>query len=356
MEQTPQSFSRVLSSMCTEPHPAAREAASTFLATNPGDPGTFPEVAEMEREAVETLGEIVGLETAYGYIASGGTEANIQAVHAARNLADTDRPNMVIGASAHFSFRKAASLLGVDLRVAPTDDDHVVEVDAMTELANDDTVLIVGVAGSTEYGRVDPIAHLADLADTYDAHLHVDAAWGGFVLPFTDYEWNFAHAAIDSMTIDPHKLGRAAIPAGGFLARDRAVLSALAIETPYLHSDRQATLLGTRSGAGIASAVVALDELWPEGYRDEFERAQEVAAWLADALAGRLEHVIDPVLPIVSAGIEPAVFDALRARGWRISRTKAGELRVVVMPHVRQSMLEAFIGDLDEVITAPEQL
>ena len=43
----PQEFSRVLSSMCTEPHPAAREAAERFLATNPGDPGTYEAVAQV---------------------------------------------------------------------------------------------------------------------------------------------------------------------------------------------------------------------------------------------------------------------------------------------------------------------
>src|SRR6056297_3985440 len=86
-ERRPQEFDRVLSSMCTEPHPRAHEAAVDFLATNPGDPETYQTVAELEEEAVATLGEITGLDDPYGYIASGGTEANIQAVHAARNRA-----------------------------------------------------------------------------------------------------------------------------------------------------------------------------------------------------------------------------------------------------------------------------
>lgn len=352
----PQSFATVLSSMCTQPHPAAREAAERYLATNPGDPGTFPAVAALEREAVQILGELVGIDAPHGYIASGGTEANIQAVHAARNLSDTDTPNMVIASSAHFSFRKAASLLDVDLRVASLDSDYRADIDEIAALADDDTVLFVGVAGTTEYGRVDPIPALAELATEFDAHLHVDAAWGGFALPFTEYRWNFAHTAIDSMTIDPHKLGQAAIPAGGFLVEDSRILDALAVETPYLHSDEQATLLGTRSGAGVASAAAALSALWPDGYRHEFERATALADWLADELSTRGERVVEPVLPLVSSTIDDDVFNALRSQGWRISRTHAGELRIVIMPHVQEAMLEAFLADYDEIRqTTPKQ-
>jgi glutamate/tyrosine decarboxylase-like PLP-dependent enzyme len=84
----PQSFDRVVSSMCTRPHPAAREAAERFLATNPGDPETYRSVAAVETGVVETLGEMTGLDDPHGYVASGGTEANIQAVRAARNRAD----------------------------------------------------------------------------------------------------------------------------------------------------------------------------------------------------------------------------------------------------------------------------
>jgi tyrosine decarboxylase / aspartate 1-decarboxylase len=73
--------------MCTEPHPAACRATERFLATNPGDPASYPAVADLEAEAIDYLGEVAGLDDPDGYIASGGTEANIQAVRAARNLA-----------------------------------------------------------------------------------------------------------------------------------------------------------------------------------------------------------------------------------------------------------------------------
>jgi tyrosine decarboxylase/aspartate 1-decarboxylase len=356
--RAPQEFDRVLSSMCTNPHPDAREAAERFLATNPGDPDTYPAVAELEREAVATLGDVVGLDDPHGYVAAGGTEANLQAVRAARNLATGDAGqgtrssrsgdvNVVAPESAHFSFQKAADVLDVELRLAPTDDDHRVDVDAAADLSDDDTAVVVGVAGTTEYGRVDPIPALADVAESVGARLHVDAAWGGFLLPFTDHDWSFADAAVDTMTIDPHKVGQAPIPAGGFLARDTESLDALAIETPYLESDTQPTLGGTRSGAGVAGAHAALDALWPEGYRKQYERSQANADYLASELASRGYHVVDPELPLVAADLPDDEFDALRDRGWRISRTASEALRVVCMPHVTREMLDEFLADVD---------
>ncbi len=349
MERSPQSFTRVLSSMCTRPHPQAREAATRFLATNPGDPGTFPTVASIESEVVEALGEIADLDDPTGYVASGGTEANIQAVRIARERSDTDTPNVVLPASAHFSFHKAASLLDLEVRVAETGDDGRVDLADVKRLIDNETALVVGVAGTTEYGRVDPIPALCDIAATVDARVHVDAAWGGFILPFTDYQWHFGHSSIDSMTIDPHKLGQAAIPAGGLLVKRAADLEALSVNTPYLHTDEQPTLLGTRSGAGVASAHAAIEALWPEGYHQEYERANELAEWLTDRLHMRGFEVVEPTLPIVSVTLADEVFTALRDRGWRVSRTSTDELRIVVMPHVTREMLEEFLTDLDTI-------
>ena len=347
MRGQPQDFDRVLSSMCTEPHPVAREAAERFLATNPGDPATYQTVAELEDEAIAGLGEVVGLDDPAGYIASGGTEANIQAVRIARNRAVSSTPNVVVPESAHFSFQKAADVLSVELRVAPLTDDWTADVGAMRRFCDEDTALVVGVAGTTEYGRVDPIPELADLANDVGALCHVDAAWGGFVLPFTDHEWHFAHAAIDTMTIDPHKMGAAAIPAGGLVARDGELFDALAVDTPYLESAKQATLTGTRSGAGVASAAAVMDELWPDGYREQYERLQSLAEWFAAELTERGFDVVDPVLPLVAVDFPGDLFDSLRADGWRLSRTGAGELRVVCMPHVDRDVLATFLDDVD---------
>ncbi|QZP37631.1 tyrosine decarboxylase MfnA [Halobaculum magnesiiphilum] len=375
-ERRPQSFDRVLSSMCTQPHPAARRAAERFLAANPGDPATYETIAELEREAVASLAEITGLAdavgvdgdteargnigvrentdshgdiAAHGYVTSGGSESNIQAVRSARERAESDDPVVVAPESAHFSFHKAASVLGVELRTVPTDDAGRADVDAVAAAVDDDVALVVAVAGSTEYGRVDPIPAMADLAVDAGVPLHVDAAWGGFHLPFSGHDWGFDVDGVETLTIDPHKVGRAAVPAGGLLARDPTALDALAVDTPYLETASQASLTGTRSGAGVASAAAAMDELWPDGYRAEYERASELAAWFAEELRSRELDVVDPELPLVAFDLPRATFEAVRERGWRISRTGAGEARVVVMPHVTRGSLSAFLDDLDDL-------
>lgn len=346
----PQKFRRVLSSMCTEPHPAAREAATRFLATNPGDPATYRSVATLEEQVVAALGEMTGLDgEAHGYVTSGGTEANIQAVRAARDRSDSPTPNVVAPESVHFSFRKAADVLGVDLRFVPTGNGHRTDPDAVAEAVDDDTALVVGVAGTTEYGRVDPIPALGELARDAGALMHVDAAWGGFALPFTDHEWQFDHAPVDSITVDPHKLGRAVVPAGGLLFRERASLDALAVDTPYLETTSQATLTGTRSGAGVASAAAAIDALWPDGYREQYERLQADADWFAAELDGRGFDVAEPELPLVTVQLPDDLFDALRECGWRIARTAGGALRVVCMPHVTRETLGSFLADVDRL-------
>jgi tyrosine decarboxylase/aspartate 1-decarboxylase len=352
VDAEPQSFDRVLSSMCTEPHPVAREAAERFLATNPGDPASYPAVAELESRAVSLLGELAGLDDPEGYVATGGTEANVQAVRIARERArdrGIDEPNVVAPDSAHFSFRKAADLLAVELRTVPTDDDGRADPDAVAAAVDDDTAAVVAVAGTTEYGRVDPVPALADVATDADALCHVDAAWGGFELPFTGHDWHFDHAAVDTMTVDPHKLGRAAVPAGGLLVEDPALLDRLTVDTPYLESREQVTLPGTRSGAGVASAAAALDELWPEGYRQQRSRIRGVATWLADRLAERGYDVVEPELSIVACDLDRGTFEALREAGWRVARTAAGELRVVCGPHVTRDRLASFLSDLDGV-------
>jgi tyrosine decarboxylase/aspartate 1-decarboxylase len=92
-----------------------------------------------------------------------------------------------------------------------------------------------------------------------------------------------------------------------------------------------------------------MEALWPDGYREAAERAGENAAWLADALAERGYDIVEPTLPLVAAALPEPEFEALREAGWKVSRTAAGELRVVCMPHVTRDALRAFVADLDRI-------
>jgi len=147
----------------------------------------------------------------------------------------------------------------------------------------------------------------------------------------------------------PTRSGRHPCPPAASSPRDPETLDALAIATPYLESDTQPTLGGTRSGAGVAGAHTALSELWPEGYREQYDRSQANADYLAAELSARGYDVVDPELPLVAADLPDDEFRALRDRGWRISRTASDALRVVCMPHVTREMLDAFLVDVDAV-------
>ncbi len=170
----PQDFERVLSSMCTVPHPSAREAAERFLATNPGDPGTYETIAGLDVRPSKSRRR----RRVRPRVRRLGRERRRVRRYARSEPRRHGRPERGC-ARQRTSPSKAADVLGVELRTAPAAD-YRVNMAAMAELVDEDTVCVVGVAGSTEYGYVDPIPAIADLAETVDALCHVDAAWGGF--------------------------------------------------------------------------------------------------------------------------------------------------------------------------------
>ncbi len=113
------------------------------------------------------LSNLLGLKEGYGHIVSGGTEANILAVRAFRNLSDAEKPELILPESAHFSFLKAGEMLGVRLVWAKLKEDYSVDVRDVEDKITDNTIGIVGIAGTTGLGVVDDIPALSDLALDY---------------------------------------------------------------------------------------------------------------------------------------------------------------------------------------------
>ena len=140
---------RIIGSMCTCPHPLARRVYARFLAKNLGDSGLFPAVAEIEREAISMLGTLLSNPEASGQIVTGGTEANVLALWTAKKLAKKTNCEVVVPASAHCSFDKAADLLGLKLVKARLNSKFQVDVGAVKKAINQRTIAIVGIAGST---------------------------------------------------------------------------------------------------------------------------------------------------------------------------------------------------------------
>ncbi|ERH12201.1 MAG: hypothetical protein J07HB67_01215 [halophilic archaeon J07HB67] len=99
----------------------------------------------------------------------------------------------------------------------------------------------------------------------------------------------------------------------------------------------------------MASARAALDALYPDGYRDAHERADELAAWLGAELDGRGYTVRPRDLPVVAVDLPESLVSRLREAGWRLSPTAAGEARIVCMPHVTRESLTGLVADLDRL-------
>lgn len=357
MRRRDHTYDRFFSTMCTQPHPIAAIAHNMFLETNLGDPGLFPGTAEIEQRAIRIMGELLGCANAYGYISTGGTESNIQAIHAARNEFGIRDGNIVVPASAHFSFDKIGDILCLDVRKAELDDSLKVDVSSVERLVDEKTVAIVGIAGTTEFGQVDPIDALADIALENGIHLHVDAAFGGFVLPFLedDFKWNFRVDGVSSITIDPHKMGLSTIPAGGLLFRESGDLEVLETETHYLTKARQASLTGTRSGAAAAATYAVIIRLGKKGFRELIDYCMDLTRYtVSGARDIGIEPVIDPVMNVVALKVpEPAkVRQDLMKLGWHVSMTREPHraLRLILMRHITRESIDLFLRDLEAVL------
>ena len=179
---------RILGSMCTEAHPFAKEVYCKFLDSNLGDPGLFKGTKYIENEVIKSIGELLSISEPYGNIVTGGTEANIMAMRAARNHArkykGIKEGEIIIPDSAHFSFKKAADMMNLKIIEAKLDENYKIDVDSVKENISDNTVAIVAIAGTTELGLVDPIEELSEIAYENNIYFHVDAAFGGFSIPF----------------------------------------------------------------------------------------------------------------------------------------------------------------------------
>jgi tyrosine decarboxylase/aspartate 1-decarboxylase len=348
---------KILCSMCTKPHPIAEKAYRLFLNSNLGDPGLFPGSVQLEKEVIAGLAALLHGENCVGHVVSGGTEANLMALSAARNMARVDAPEVVLPESAHFSFTKICNLLNIKPVYAGLDDSFRVDPLQVEKRVCENTVAIVGTAGTSELGVVDPIEELPRIAQAHKVWLHVDAAFGGLVIPFLPDpkpRIDFALEAVESITVDPHKMGLAAIPAGGILFRHREALDCLKTETPYLTDHYQTTFVGTRSGAAAASTWAVFNLLGVESYRKIVEKCMKTTGFFAEGLkdAG-FKLVVEPTLNVVafrSDGGSKRLAEKLRRQGWFVSYVPRYDcIRIVVMPHVKNKHATAFLKDLAQI-------
>ena len=346
---------RVLGSMCTEPHHIARKAYSMFWEANLGNPGLCPGTEELHDELMGMLGDMLGDPRASGYLVSGGTESNVTALWIAKKL--TGNKEVVMPQSAHFSFSKAVDLLGMTSVVVGLDPDFRADLGQLEAAIGPNTAAVVGVAGSTELGVVDPIRKVAELCGE-DVFLHVDAAFGGFVLPFLKDlghdvpDFDLSVPNVSSLGVDPHKMGMSTIPSGALLLRHGRHLENIAVESPYLTTMRHTALSGTRASASVAATWAVMKYLGRGGYRNIVKGCMDNTAYLRARVEELdLSLVCEPVMNILGVKLEkPADVDKwLQERGWRASKGRNPCcLRLIVMPHVSRDSIDEFVPVLEQ--------
>ncbi|WP_456471804.1 tyrosine decarboxylase MfnA [Methanocaldococcus sp.] len=350
---------KIFGSMCTSIHPLAKEIVLMFLETNLGDPGLFKGTKLLEEKAVKLLGEILNNKNPFGFIVSGGTEGNLMAMRAIKNMKGK---NIIIPRTAHFSFEKAKDMMDLNFIYAPTNKNFEVDVKFVKDYVEDNNIDgIVGIAGTTEFGTIDNIEELSKIAIEYNLYLHVDAAFGGLVIPFlpekykkknVNYKFDFS-LNIDSLTVDPHKMALCPIPAGGILFKDESYKKYLEIEAPYLTETKQYTILGTRPGFGAACSYGILKHLGFEGMKKIVESCMDITLYFRDKLRKEgFRLVIDPILNILAIEDEDAkeTCRKLKEKGFYPSICSNVEaLRIVVMPHIKKEDVDRFIDALKEV-------
>lgn len=345
---------KVFGSMCSEPLEITREVHSMFIEANLGNPGLCRGTEKLNEEIHRAVGSLINApDDCESLTIGGGTEGNILALWRARN--ETGKRRVILPESAHFSFLKACDILEMEPVYLPPDEDHLPDLNILEELVDDSIAAVVGVAGTTELGLIEPIREMADIVG--DIHLHVDAAYGGFVIPFLKelgYDlpaYDFEIPGVDTLVVDPHKMGLSTVPLSLFYSREPLEFS---VEAPYLSGQRQRTLRGTRSSAPVAAFWANLNLLGKEGYRDIIARCMENTLYLLDAMGDiGLEPIIQPIMNIVSfhhPDAKRVVMDMAKM-GYNISRTvKPSGLRFVVMPHVDPDNIDIMIKELKRVI------
>jgi tyrosine decarboxylase/aspartate 1-decarboxylase len=345
---------RILCSMCTEPLPIAKKAYEMFFETNIGDSGLFPGAARLEKEVLLQLSYLLNSQNSRGFLVSGGTEANLIALLAARNMAKTKKPEVVLGESAHFSFTKICKMLNIKPVYVKLDSSFRVNLSEVEKRITENTIALVGTAGTTELGVIDPIDKLSAISMRHNVWLHVDAAFGGLVIPFLDkppVPFDFSLEGVKSITVDPHKMGMAAIPTGGILFKEESSLNFIKVQTPYLTDKDQYTFVGTRTGASAASAWAVFKLLGFQGFQKIVSSCIKNTKLLSKNLKKQgFNLVVEPKLNLLAFRSENSSILAAKIinRGWYVSYVpRYNCIRIVVMPHVKQRHILALLKELE---------
>jgi tyrosine decarboxylase/aspartate 1-decarboxylase len=299
-----------------------------------------------------------------GYVASGGTEANIEAIWIARNYfvaegnADLKEIAIICSSDTHYSIFKAADLLNIDILIVDVEEKKrnlkisKLEDTIIDALASGKKYFIpVLNLGTTMFGSVDDIDKITNLFNlmklTYK--LHVDAAYGGFIYPFTNTEnnYNFNNPYISSIALDAHKMLQAPYGTGIFLTRKNMMNYVRTNKASYVMGSDY-TLCGSRSGANAVCVWMILHSHGSSGWLFKMSQLMDRANNVCEKLDELgVEYFRNPSLNIIT--IKSKYISEQLAKQYLLvpdSYEDPKWYKIVIMPHVKQGILDSFIIDL----------
>lgn len=353
-------------------HELLRRAHELFFAENALNPMAFKSLKKMEAEVVAMSASMLhGPDTTVGTMTTGGTESILMAVKAARDRAKATkpwilRPEVVVPATIHVAFDKAAHYFGVELVKVPVDRDQRASVKRMKKAIGSSTILVAASAPQYPHGVLDPIEELAALAEARGVPFHVDACVGGFILPWVEKlgypvaPFDFRVPGVTSMSADLHKYGFAAKGASVVLYRDMSYLKhQFFVATDWCGGIYASpSMTGTRAGGPIAAAWASLMAMGEDGFLDHTRCAMDVAKRLRAGLAKipELEVIGDPVATIVTYKSRDravdiyAVADRLEDRGWSADRQQRPACIHCTLTSNHVAHLDEYLEDLAEAV------
>jgi glutamate/tyrosine decarboxylase-like PLP-dependent enzyme len=333
----------------------------------------FTGTHEIERETLDILAiDVFGAEkNAYdGYIATGGTEANIQAMWMYRNYfmhtfgATASEIVLVASEDTHYSIAKGSNLLMLDwMKVAVNFDNRTIDQVALenqiitAKSQGKKYFIIFCNMGTTMFGSVDNPAIYSTLLEKHRLTftMHVDAAYGGFVYPFLVEEngLSFKNSNISSITIDAHKMLQAPYGTGIFLCRKGLIENVLTKEAAYVEG-MDLTLSGSRSGANAVAIWMILSTYGPNGWYEKVKVLQMRTDWLCNQLDElNVSYFREPAMNIVT--IKATHIPVALAKEFDLVPQKHDSetnqwYKIVVMEHVEVEHLIQFLDKLKETL------
>ena len=331
----------------------------------------FGGTQEIERELIEICAtQIFGAKAGSvdGYVASGGTEANIQAFWVLRNYfiekcqAKHDEIAMVYSADAHYSMPKGVNLLNIKSIVAAVDEDtRLIELDRLEkDLINAKQkgikhfVLVMNMS-TTMFGSVDDMAAVTALFESLAINfmIHVDGAYGGFIYPFStdDPLYSFQNEHVFSFSLDAHKMLLSPYGTGIVLIRKGYIEYAMTKEANYVKG-KDYTLIGSRSGANAVAIWMILRTYGSDGWKSKIQELLDRTDWLCEQLTKReVAYYRHPKMNIIT--LKPDRIASELAEKYFLvpdDHDDPSWWKIVVMDHVTEGVLDRFLSDLDKTL------